>query len=75
MFYLEINQFKGSILANNLALEYLPWKYVGFGVGVDVEDGLDRRVFDWAMESSPLAGSIVRLLGSSPPRPYFLNNV
>ena len=35
VFYLEIEQFKGSILANSLALEYLPWKHVGFGLGVD----------------------------------------
>ena len=35
IFYLEIGQFKGSILASGAALEYLPWKHVGFGAGAD----------------------------------------
>lgn len=40
--YLEISDFKGSLLDVNLALEYRPWKHVGFGLGynamsVDVE--------------------------------------
>lgn len=35
VFYLEIDQFQGSILANSFALEYLPWKHIGFGLGVD----------------------------------------
>lgn len=40
--YLEISDFKGSIYDINAALEYRPWKHVGFGVGyngfsVDVE--------------------------------------
>ena len=35
VFYLEIQQFKGSILSNTRSLEYLPWKHVGFGLGVD----------------------------------------
>lgn len=33
VFYLEIKQFKGAIYESNVALEYLPWKYVGFGLG------------------------------------------
>jgi hypothetical protein len=35
LFYLEIDQFKGGILANSFAIEYLPWKHVGFGFGLD----------------------------------------
>ena len=31
--YLEISDFQGSLLDVNLALEYRPWKHVGFGVG------------------------------------------
>jgi hypothetical protein len=31
--YLEISDFKGTLLDVNLALEYRPWKYVGFGLG------------------------------------------
>jgi hypothetical protein len=44
--YLEINDFKGSLLEVNLALEYRPWKYFGVGLGysgfsVDVEGQAD----------------------------------
>jgi len=40
--YLEISDFKGSLLDVNVALEYRPWKHIGFGLGynsmsVDVE--------------------------------------
>jgi len=40
--YLNISDFKGSLLDVNVALEYRPWKHFGFGVGynamsVDVE--------------------------------------
>lgn len=31
--YLEISDFKGSLVDVNVALEYRPWKHVGFGVG------------------------------------------
>lgn len=31
--YLEVSDFKGSLLDVNLGLEYRPWKHVGFGVG------------------------------------------
>ena len=31
--YLEIGDFKGSLLDVNAGLEYRPWKYVGFGLG------------------------------------------
>jgi len=34
-FYLELNDFKGGIFSATLALEYLPWKHVGFGLGID----------------------------------------
>jgi hypothetical protein len=35
LFYLEIGDFEGSIMGTNVALEYLPWKHVGFGLGLD----------------------------------------
>ena len=31
--YLEISDFKGSLLEANVGLEYRPWKHVGFGLG------------------------------------------
>lgn len=34
-FYLEIDDFQSNILSATLALEYLPWKHVGVGLGVD----------------------------------------
>ena len=35
LFYLEIGDFAGGITAYNVAVEYMPWKHVGFGLGVD----------------------------------------
>jgi len=35
LFYLEIKEFKGSIYQSTVALEYLPWKHVGFGLAFD----------------------------------------
>ena len=35
IFYLEIKEFKGSIYQSTVALEYLPWKHVGFGASFD----------------------------------------
>jgi len=35
VFYLEIGEFQGSILQTNVAIEYLPWKHFGFGLGFD----------------------------------------
>jgi len=35
VFYLEIGEFSGSILQTNVAIEYLPWKHLGFGLGLD----------------------------------------
>ncbi len=34
-FYLEIGEFQGSILEAKVAIEYLPWKHLGFGLGFD----------------------------------------
>jgi len=34
-FYLEVGEFQGSILDANVAVEYLPWKHFGFGLGFD----------------------------------------
>ena len=34
-FYLEIGDFRGGITSTSLALEYLPMKNVGFGLGID----------------------------------------
>ena len=34
-FYLEIDNFEGSIFSATLAVEYLPWKNFGFGLGLD----------------------------------------
>ncbi len=41
VFYLEIGEFTGSILETHVAVEYLPWKNLGFGLGFD---GLIVRV-------------------------------
>jgi len=35
VFYLEIGEFSGSILETHVAIEYLPWKHLGFGLGFD----------------------------------------
>ena len=35
VFYLEYDQFKGSIYESSVALEYLPWKHLGFGLAFD----------------------------------------
>ena len=35
LFYLEIDSYKGGIANLLFALEYLPWKHVGFGAGVN----------------------------------------
>ena len=34
-FYLKIGDFKGGIVSLSCALEWLTWKHVGFGLGVD----------------------------------------
>jgi len=35
LFYLSIDDYKGTIANLLFALEYLPWKHFGFGIGVD----------------------------------------
>ena len=35
IFYLEIEQFKGSLYNAHTAVEYTPWKHVGIGLGVE----------------------------------------
>ena len=35
VFYLEIDSFEGGITSLTAALEYFPWKHVGFGLGAD----------------------------------------
>jgi hypothetical protein len=35
LFYLEISNYKGGIANLQLALEWLPWKHFGFGLGVE----------------------------------------
>lgn len=35
VFYLEYQDFKGSILATHVAVEYTPWDRIGFGLGFD----------------------------------------
>jgi len=35
LFYLEIGDFSGGIADINIALEWLPWKHFGFGLGFD----------------------------------------
>ena len=35
VFYLEIGEFAGSIIDTQVAIEYLPWKHFGFGLGFD----------------------------------------
>ena len=35
IFYLEYQEFKGSLLAMHGAVEYKPWDRVGFGLGID----------------------------------------
>jgi hypothetical protein len=35
LFYLEIGDFAGGIADINLALEWLPWKHFGFGLGLE----------------------------------------
>ena len=33
IFYLEIQEFTGTIYESGVAIEYLPWKHLGFGLG------------------------------------------
>jgi len=38
VFYLEIKNFKGTIFESHAAIEYLPWKNLGFGLGFNTFD-------------------------------------
>ena len=35
LFYLMYGDFMGAVTDTSLVLEYLPWKHVGFGLGLD----------------------------------------
>jgi hypothetical protein len=35
-FYMQVNNFQGSLFNGLLALEYNPWKHIGFGAGYNV---------------------------------------
>jgi hypothetical protein len=35
LFYLELGDFRGGIVSSNIAVEYLPWKWAGFGLAFD----------------------------------------
>ena len=35
LFYLEYQNFKGSLLASHGMVEYVPWRHFGVGLGVD----------------------------------------
>jgi len=56
VFYLEIKEFKGAIYESHAAIEYLPWKNLGFGLGfnafnLDIEaDGEDYPQIDFVGE-------------------------
>lgn len=56
VFYLEIKEFKGAIYESHAAIEYLPWKHLGFGLGfnvfnLDIEaDGEDYPQIDFVGE-------------------------
>jgi hypothetical protein len=56
VFYLEIKEFKGTVYESHAAIEYLPWKHFGFGLGfnafnLDIEaDGEDYPQIDFVGE-------------------------
>ncbi|MGD8428755.1 MAG: hypothetical protein PVH63_14110, partial [Balneolaceae bacterium] len=56
IFYLEIREFTGAIYDSHVAIEYLPWKHFGFGLGfnkfnLDIEaDGEDYPQIDFKGE-------------------------
>jgi len=53
VFYLEYEQYKGSLLTFYGAIEYKPWKHIGFGLGLDSfkiraeADGEDYPLIDF----------------------------
>ena len=38
VFYVEIKEFKGTLYESNVAIEYIPWKHLGFGLAANVFD-------------------------------------
>ncbi|MDH3837742.1 MAG: hypothetical protein OET81_11225 [Desulfobacteraceae bacterium] len=56
VFYLEIKEFTGTIYESHAAIEYLPWKHFGFGLGfntfnLNIEaDGEDYPQIDFVGE-------------------------
>jgi hypothetical protein len=57
LFYLEYEQFRGSLLSSNTAIEYKPCKYFGLGLGVDSFNlSVEAREEDYP--SIDLAGNI-----------------
>ena len=56
VFYLEVKEFTGAIYEAHVAVEYLPWKHLGFGLGfntfnLDIEaDGEDYPQIDFVGE-------------------------
>ena len=56
VFYLEVKEFTGAIYESHVAVEYLPWKHLGFGLGfntfnLDIEaDGEDYPQIDFVGE-------------------------
>jgi len=38
IFYVEIQQFKGRLYESTVAVEYIPWKHLGFGLAANIFD-------------------------------------
>jgi hypothetical protein len=38
IFYVEIKEFKGTLYESGVAIEYIPWKHLGFGLAFNVFD-------------------------------------
>lgn len=38
IFYVEIQDFTGTLYESGVAIEYLPWKHLGFGLGFNTFD-------------------------------------
>jgi hypothetical protein len=56
VFYIEIKEFTGTLYESNVAIEYLPWKHLGFGLAFNTfrlgieADGEDYPGIDFAGE-------------------------
>ena len=47
-FYVEYENFQGSLLTVDIALEYQPWNHVGIGLGYDSMDiSIQAEGTDW----------------------------